>query len=678
MGRGAGHARRRRLSSGRRVLVIGGGLAGITAALDCAAAGASVTLVEVRRRLGGAAYSFERDGLEIDNGQHVFLRCCVAYRALLRRLGSEHLVRVQPRLEIPVLKPGAAPFVLRRSSLPAPLHLAAALARYPHLTLAQRLSAGRAALALMRLTRSPRGAQALQRDRVTFAAWLARHGQGGEAVDALWDLIALPTLNLPAEQASLALSAFVFANGLFAGADAGDIGFHAATLSETIGEPARRALEQAGVEVRLGWRAEALERDSAGFRLHARAPRAAGARREPQDSPAGGASVHADAAVVAVPHTRAAAILEPLLGAAARRFAALESSPIVNLHVVYDREVLARPFAAGVGTPVQYLFDRTAAAGAPAGCQYLAVSLSGAEREMQMSVPALRERFIPALRELLPRAREANVESFLVTREHAATFRPTPGVAALRPATHTALDGLLLAGAWTATGWPATLEGAVLERPRGRSRRARRAADRSGVSDLLLAAPLRVEALLISSAARRAVVRKTGMGPARAKAAAGGLVGHGAKAMLVLGFGGGLDDSSIPGEVIVAEDVYAASDEGHAEARISCELTHELVATLTGRGMKVRTGDVVCVSKLALGERRAELHAGGAIAVDMESVWLAGGAGGRPFGVVRVVLDSPSHELMRPQALAGALRAARALRRVAAALNEFSPPQGRG
>ena len=90
-------------------MVVGGGLAGIAAALDCAAAGASVTLVEVRRRLGGAAYSFERDGLQMDNGQHVFLRCCVAYRALLRRLGSEHLTSVQPRLEIPVLKPGCRP-----------------------------------------------------------------------------------------------------------------------------------------------------------------------------------------------------------------------------------------------------------------------------------------------------------------------------------------------------------------------------------------------------------------------------------------------------------------------------------------------------------------------------------------------------------------------------------------
>jgi uncharacterized protein with NAD-binding domain and iron-sulfur cluster len=119
-------------------------------------------------------------------------------------------------------------------------------------------------------------------------------------------------------------------------------------------------------------------------------------------------------------------------------------------------------FAAGVGTPVQYLFDRTAAGGAPAGCQYLAVSLSGAEREMRMSVDALRERYLPALEDLLPRAREAKVELFLATREHAATFRAVPGIQSLRPGAKTAQAGLALAGAWTNTGWPATLEGAVL------------------------------------------------------------------------------------------------------------------------------------------------------------------------------------------------------------------------
>jgi 4-hydroxy-3-methylbut-2-enyl diphosphate reductase len=193
------------------------------------------------------------------------------------------------------------------------------------------------------------------------------------------------------------------------------------------------------------------------------------------------------------------------------------------------------------------------------------------------------------------------------------------------------------------------------------------------VNELLVAAPLRIEAALISSAARSAVVRKTGMGPDRAKAAAGELAADAGGAMLVLGFCGGLDMTSVPGEVIVAEDVYAATDEGHAEERVSCDLNIQLVQRLTGLGMKVRTGHVVCVSKLALGERREQLHAGGAIAVDMESVWLAAGTGSRPFGVVRVVLDSPEHELMRLGAVAGALRAALALRRVAAALHEWTP-----
>src|SRR5438552_18800073 len=119
--------RRPQLSSGRRVVVIGGGLAGIAAALDCAASGAHVTLVEVRRRLGGAAYSFERDGMQIDNGQHVFMRCCGAYRALLARLGSERSVSLQRRLDVPVLSPGAGTARLRRGLLPAPLHLSGSL-----------------------------------------------------------------------------------------------------------------------------------------------------------------------------------------------------------------------------------------------------------------------------------------------------------------------------------------------------------------------------------------------------------------------------------------------------------------------------------------------------------------------------------------------------------------------
>ncbi|HEV2974009.1 MAG TPA: hydroxysqualene dehydroxylase HpnE [Solirubrobacteraceae bacterium] len=429
------------MSGGRRVVVIGGGLAGIAAALDCAAAGARVTLVEVRRRLGGAAYSFERDGMHLDNGQHVFLRCCENYRALLARIGSECHVSVQERLEIPVISPGQQTVTLRRGTLPPPLHLAGALARYPHLKLTQRFSAALAARALSAV--DPADPELDQR---TLGDWLSDLGQSEHSLAALWDLIALPTLNLRAAEASAALGAFVFQTGLLASADAGDIGFHVGTLAQTIGEPAARALADAGVEFRLGWRAQALARTGGGF--------------EVQGGSEDGLS--AEAVIVALPHARAARLIEPLLPTTAAALDRLGGSPIVNLHVVFDRIVCEEPFAAGVGTPVQYLFDRSAAAGAPAGCQYLAVSLSGAEQEMQMSVEELRERYVPALQELLPAARGAAVERFLVTREHAATFRAAPGVGALRPSSRSDVPGLALAGAWTDTRWPATLEGAVI------------------------------------------------------------------------------------------------------------------------------------------------------------------------------------------------------------------------
>jgi 4-hydroxy-3-methylbut-2-enyl diphosphate reductase len=193
------------------------------------------------------------------------------------------------------------------------------------------------------------------------------------------------------------------------------------------------------------------------------------------------------------------------------------------------------------------------------------------------------------------------------------------------------------------------------------------------MSDLLIAAPMRFEAALISSAARGARVRKTGMGPAHSRRSAAALAQEPADGLLVLGFCGGLDDSSEPGEVIVAEEVYAAGEEGGEQESVRCANAGELIMMLAGRGMKVRPGRIACVSRLALGERRRELHDGGAIAVDMESVWLAAAAGDRPFGVVRVVLDSPSHELLRPRAAASAVRAARALRNVARSLHDWSP-----
>ncbi len=133
----------------------------------------------------------------------------------------------------------------------------------------------------------------------------------------------------------------------------------------------------------------------------------------------------------------------------------------------------------------------------------------------------------------------------------------------------------------------------------------------------------------------------------------------------MVGFCGALQDDAVPGEVVVADQVSGAADEGHASQCVRCADAERLAGALSAAGLSVRRGPLVCVSRLALGERRRQLRQAGAIAVDMESLWLAGGAGERPFDVVRVVLDSPAHELLSPRAPLGALRAARVLRRVA-------------
>ncbi len=423
----------------RRVVVVGGGLAGIAAALDCARDGASVTLLESRGRLGGAAYSFTRDGLIADNGQHVFLRCCTEYRDLLERIGAAELVTLQRRLAIAVLAPGRPPAWLSRSGLPAPLHLAASVARYRPLGARERAALVPALRALRAV--DPDDPRA---DRRSFGAWLAEHRQGERSVAALWELIVRPTLNLPVAEASLAQVAQVFQQGLLGDRAAGDVGYATVPLGEIHDVAARRALERARVEVHLRRAAAAIVPDGGGFRVES----------------GGAPSLIADAVILAVPHDRAARLLPPGSGCDRAALSDLGTSPIVNLHVVYDRRVLGLPFAACVQTPVQWLFDRTEASGLARG-QYLTLPLSCARPELELSVDELRDRFLPALAALLPAARGARVEAFFVTRAHAATFRASPGARALRPGPRTAIPGLALAGAWTDTGWPATMEGAV-------------------------------------------------------------------------------------------------------------------------------------------------------------------------------------------------------------------------
>ncbi|MBW8737167.1 MAG: FAD-dependent oxidoreductase [Streptomyces turgidiscabies] len=428
----------------KTAVVVGGGLAGITAALSLADAGVRVTLIEGRPRLGGLAFSFRRDGLTVDNGQHVYLRCCTAYRWFLDRIDGAALAPVQARLDVPVVdlaKPaGRRLGRLRRDALPVPLHLGRSLATYPHLSLTERARVGRAALALKALDLAD---PAL--DAQDFGSWLAAHGQSERAVEALWDLVGVATLNAVAGDSSLGLAAMVFKTGLLSDPGAADIGWARVPLGELHDTLARKALDSAGVRTEVRTRVTSVRHHENG-RWSVSVP---------------GETLDADAVVLAVAQREAHDLLPAGALDAPERLLEIGTAPILNVHVVYDRKVVNTPFLTALGSPVQWVFDRTEASGLGGEGQYLALSQSAAHDEIDEPVASLRERYLPELERLLPRARGAEVRDFFVTRERTATFAPTPGVGRLRPGARTRKPGLYLAGSWTATGWPATMESAV-------------------------------------------------------------------------------------------------------------------------------------------------------------------------------------------------------------------------
>jgi squalene-associated FAD-dependent desaturase len=429
----------------RTAVVIGGGLAGTTAALALADAGVQVTLTEARPRLGGLAFSFRRGELTVDNGQHVFLRCCTGYQWFLDRIAARDLVTLQDRLDVPVLDADTMRLGrLSRAGLPVPLHLAASLARYPHLSLRERASVGRAALALRALDLAD---PAL--DRTDFGSWLAARGQSPRTIEALWDLVGVATLNATAGESSLGLAAMVFKTGLLSDPGAADIGWASAPLGDLHDVRARAALDAVGVSTLLRTRATAVEAAGDGWQVSV------------ETGPGRAEQLAADTVVLAVPQRETHGLLPAGALDDPEKLLRIGTAPILNVHVIYDRQVLDQPFLAALGSPVQWVFDRTTSSGLTGGGQYLALSQSAAHDEIDLPVAELRARYLPELERLLPAARGAGVRDFFVTRERTATFAPTPGVAALRPGPSTHAPGLFLAGAWTATGWPATMESAV-------------------------------------------------------------------------------------------------------------------------------------------------------------------------------------------------------------------------
>lgn len=389
-----------------RVAVVGGGLAGLAAALDLVDAGQDVTLLEARPTLGGAVQTLpEREGdpqPPPDNGQHIALGCFVEYLRFLDRVGEGGSV-LRRRLALPVIGEDGRAAEIRPS-------LAGVLG-YGHLPLRARV---RIPATLLRL----RSARAQPNE--TFGRLLRRLGETSESVECFWDVFVRPALNLPADEADAEAGLFTVRTALLGPRENSDLVLPLKPLGWMHGDAAGRALEAAGGSVRTDTRVGSLE------------------------------ELDADAVVVAVPPRESARLLgepEP----------ALEDSPIVSVHLWLDRELLRWPLAAFLSSDAHWVFDRGALTGhQPERGQYLTVVASGVPELLDVRGRELVDRIAG---QLVGRLGEAELLWSRVSREPYATVALRPGV--VRPAVETSRPDVARAGAWTDTGWPATMESAI-------------------------------------------------------------------------------------------------------------------------------------------------------------------------------------------------------------------------
>ena len=407
----------------RHVAVVGAGLAGLAAALSLKREGWRVTLVERSRLLGGKATSFQLGDVEMDSGQHAILGCYSSFLEFVEELGMRGDLRIQERFDVLMLtSTGRAR--LRALRLPAPLHLALPFLRFRALSLRSRLQVARALLAAKR----PRRGE----DDETFAAWLHRHGQGTQAQRVFWEPFLVPALNAPFDRVSAAAGLMVVRTALLGNRDAARIGYATVPLARF----AERAAERCD-EVLLRTPVTGLHVEGGELR----------------GLLTGDAEIGVDAAVLAVPPERLVrmsgveALAVPDLGA-------FTTQPIVDVHLWYGAPhalFADLDFAAMTGSPVQWIFAK--------GPGYLCCSLSSAGDLVSQPEERLVALADSELRSRLPELGGATLLRGVAVRDPEATFVPAPGLR--RPGPATALANAVLAGCWTDTGWPATMEGAV-------------------------------------------------------------------------------------------------------------------------------------------------------------------------------------------------------------------------
>lgn len=420
------------------VLIIGGGVSGLRAAVELSAKGARVLLLEKNKTTGGRASSFFHHPTQsiVDNGQHLLLGCYHATREFLQLIGSEGYASLQTTLRIPYRTADSKYYELNCPQLPAPFHAVAGLLRFPAFSFSSRVKTAIVARDLFLMPKF------LSSDQITVEEWLSLRHQTEEARKFLWDVLCVGAMNNTPEKVSAAMFARVVKTIFSSSRENSSFLLPHVPLQKLFADPAVDFITQRGGTVLTNIRVATI--DVKDGMVHS----VTTTTRE---------SFKASSYILAVPWF---AVKQLFSSRVPFPLPAYRSAPIINIHLWFNKPTLDQDFVALVGHRLQWIFSASRLLREER--EHLSCVISSAEQWIEMPAKDILPLALADLSATVPAVREAQLLHWIVVKEKRATFVPAPGLEVQRPSAETEIKNLYLAGDWTATGYPATIEGAVL------------------------------------------------------------------------------------------------------------------------------------------------------------------------------------------------------------------------